>query len=114
MTIFDKTISIILKKLGELLKESREARGLLLREVAAAISADTAMISKFEKGERKPSREQITELSKFLGKDERELLVSFFSDKVASELINEEIADEVLEVAKRKIKQLQNKKTDNK
>lgn len=102
-----------MKTLGELLKEAREAKGLLLRQVAAAINADTSMISKFEKGERKPSREQISELSKILGKDEKELLVCYFSDKVASDLINEDVAEEVLKVAKKKIQQMQNKKTDS-
>lgn len=110
LTIFDKNNSAKLKTLGQILKEAREAKGLLLRQVAASINADTAMISKFEKGERKPSREQIAELAKVLEKDEKELLVCFFSDKVASDLVNEDVADEVLKIAKKKIKQMQNKK----
>ncbi len=55
-----------MKSLGQLLKEARDIKGLLLREVAAAINADTAMISKFEKGERKPTRDQISLLAKAL------------------------------------------------
>lgn len=114
MTNSDKTNCVTLKKLGELLRETREAKGLLLRQVAAAINADTAMISKFEKGERKPSREQITGLAKVLDKDEKELLVCYFSDKVASDLQNEDVANEVLKVAKKKLQQIRNKKNDSK
>lgn len=110
MTILDKTIKIDLKTLGELLKEAREAKGLLLRQVAAAIGADTAMISKFEKGERRPSREQILELAKALDKDEKELLVSFLSDKVVSDLVNEDVANEALKVAERKIQEMQKRR----
>ena len=99
-----------LKTLGELLKEAREAKSLLLRQVAAAINADTAMISKFEKGERRPSREQIAELAKVLGKDEKELLVSLLSDKVALDLVNEDVAKEALKVAEKKIQEMQNKR----
>lgn len=99
-----------MKTLGELLKEAREAKSLLLRQVAAAINADTAMISKFEKGERRPSREQIAELAKVLGKDEKELLVSLLSDKVALDLVNEDVAKEALKVAEKKIQEMQNKR----
>jgi len=53
-----------LKSLGERLRQLREKKGLLLRQVAAAIEVDTAMISKFEKGERKPTREQLSNLAK--------------------------------------------------
>jgi transcriptional regulator with XRE-family HTH domain len=92
-----------LESLGQILKNGREAKGMLLREVAAAINADTAMISKFEKGERKPTREQLVALSKVLEIDERNILVCYLSDKVVSEIINEDVAKEVLETAKIKI-----------
>lgn len=99
-----------MKTLGEILKEARENKGLLLRQVAAAINADTAMISKFEKGERKPTREQILGLAKALDKDEKELLVSYLSDKVAFDLVNEDFAKEALRVAEEKIDIMQKQK----
>ena len=49
--------------LSELLKSKRETKNLLLREVASMIDVDTALISKIEKGDRKPTREQIDKLS---------------------------------------------------
>lgn len=92
-----------MKALGQLLKEARETKGLLLREVAAAIGSDTAMISKFEKGERKPTRDQISLLAKALEIDEKEILVTYLSDKVASDLAHEDVAKEALRVAEKKI-----------
>lgn len=98
-----------MKSLGQLLKEARDVKGLLLREVAAAINADTAMISKFEKGERKPTRDQISLLAKALEIDEREILVTYLSDKIVSDLANEDVAKEALRAAERKIDLIKNK-----
>ena len=100
-----------METLGQILKGARESKKLLLREVAAAISADTAMISKFEKGERKPTRDQILSLSKVLDITEKDILICYLSDKIAAELINENVAKEVLETAKIKIDAM--KKSNN-
>lgn len=101
-----------MKSLGQLLKEARDTKGLLLREVAAAINADTAMISKFEKGERKPTRDQISLLAKALAIEEREILVTYLSDKVVSDLANEDVAKEALRAAEIKIDLLKNLKVN--
>lgn len=98
-----------MKTLGQILRNSREKKGLLLREVAAAIGVDTAMISKFEKGDRKPTRDQLTLLSKCLDIGEREILIAYLSDKVVSDLIDESVANEVLMTAKIKIDAKKNK-----
>jgi transcriptional regulator with XRE-family HTH domain len=50
-------------KLSELIKSKRETKNLLLREVASMIDVDTALIRKIEKGDRKPTREQIEKLA---------------------------------------------------
>lgn len=96
-----------MKTLGETIRKLRETKKLLLRELAASIRVDTAMVSKFEKGERKPTREQIVSLSKVLEVDERKLLIIYFSDKIALDLKGEEVAKEVLKIAKKKIALLQ-------
>lgn len=50
---------------GEIIKTERESKGLLLRQVASAVDIDQAIISKFERGERKPSKEQVENLLNF-------------------------------------------------
>ena len=100
-----------MKPVEQLLKEGRESKGLLLREVAAAINADTALISKFEKGERKPTRDQITLLAKVLVLDEKELIIAYLSDKIAADLFHEDLAKDVLKVAEKKIDLLKKEST---
>lgn len=107
---FDKNKFDNLKKLAAILRESRESKGLLLRQVAASIHVDTAMISKFEKGERKPTRDQIIGLATVLEIDKKVLLVSYLSDKITFDLKDEELAQEVLKVAEKKIASIQKNK----
>ena len=92
-----------LKTLGETIRQSREEKKLLLRELAAAIHVDTAMVSKFEKGERNPTRDQIISLSKALDIDEKVLLVIYFSDKIAAFLKGEQVGHAALKMAEKKI-----------
>ena len=54
-----------MKTLGDTLKCAREEKDLILRKVAAKVDIDQSLISKFEKNERKPTKEQIVRLAKF-------------------------------------------------
>jgi ribosome-binding protein aMBF1 (putative translation factor) len=92
-----------MKSFGELIREEREKRGLFLRQVAAALEIDQAVISKFEKGDRKPSREQVLKFARYYKLNRDQLLVAWLSDKVVYELQNEKLAAEALKVAEEKI-----------
>lgn len=92
--------------LSEILKKSRENKGLLLREVASAIGVDTSLISKFEKGERKPTREQILRLSNSLDIDERLVITIWLSEKIYSEIQDEEFALDAIEITTKRFKKL--------
>jgi len=59
---------------SERLKELREQKGLLQRQLASALEIDTPMYSRIERGERKAKREQVILLAKLLETDERELI----------------------------------------
>ena len=56
------------------LKELREGKQLLQRQLASALEIDTPMYSRIERGERKAKREQVVLLAKLLGANEKELL----------------------------------------
>ena len=60
-----------MKTLGDTLKCAREEKELILRKVAAEVDIDQSLISKFEKNERKPTKEQIIRLAKFYELSER-------------------------------------------
>jgi len=90
--------------LGQRLRELREEKGMLLREVAAKLEIDTAMISKIERGEKTCKREHISKLSTILNIDEKELIVLWLSEYIYPILKNEEFAIEALDRTKKRLK----------
>ena len=90
--------------LSELLKSKRETKNLLLREVASMIDADTALISKIEKGDRKPTREQIEKLALALDIDYNKLLTLWLSEKVYEDVKGEQVALDAIKLALKRIK----------
>lgn len=99
-----------LKTIGELIREAREKKGLLLRQVASFLEIDQALLSKIERGERKATRENIIKLASFLELNEKELLVQFLSEKIAYDLQDEDVAKEALKVAEKKVEYLKRHK----
>ncbi|PST83188.1 transcriptional regulator [Pedobacter yulinensis] len=95
---------------GEILRESREKKGLLLRQVAALLDIDTAILSKIERGERKATKEQILKLADILDLKKDELLIQYLSEKIAYDLVNEDVAGKTLKVAEQKVAYLKSKK----
>ncbi len=97
--------------IGEILRTIREEKGLLLREVAAAIHIDPTLLSKIERGERLPTKEQVLKLAKFFKADKNTFMVAWLSDKLVYEVQDEDNALKALLVAEEKIRyQTKNKK----
>lgn len=96
---------------GEILREYREEKGLLLRQVAALLDIDTAILSKIERGERKAKKEQIVQLAKILDLNQEDLIVQYLSEKILYEIQDEELAEKALKVAEQKIKYNNDKKS---
>lgn len=92
------------KTTGEILREEREKKGLLLRQVAAMLDIDTAILSKIERGERKANKEQIIKLAEILELDEEALIVQYLSEKILYEIKDEELGSKALKAAERKMK----------
>jgi transcriptional regulator with XRE-family HTH domain len=93
-----------MQTIGEVLREIRESHGLLLRHVAAELDVDASFLSKVERGDKKPTREQVVRLAQILNTSEKELLVNFLSDKVVYDLKDdEELAVKAMQVAEKKI-----------
>jgi transcriptional regulator with XRE-family HTH domain len=82
--------------LGEKLKELREAKGLVQRQVAAELEVDTAYISKMESNEKPVSRTHLKKLAELLGIDEEELLIVWLADKVYDMVKDERLAIKAL------------------
>jgi len=93
-----------LKTTGTLLRELREAKGLLLREVGAELSLDPTILSKIERDGRLPTREQVKALSNFYKEQKDEILIAWLSDKLVHEVQDEKFALQALQVAEEKVK----------
>ena len=87
---------------GDIIKTERESKSLLLRQVASALEIDQAIISKFERGERKPTKEQVEKFAEYYGLDKNKLITSWLSDQIAHTILYEENIGEVLKVAEEK------------
>jgi transcriptional regulator with XRE-family HTH domain len=75
---------------GRKIKELREERGLVQRQLSAALEIDTPMYSKIERGERKAKRSQIPIMAQMFEIDEKELLTIWLADKVLDTVEGEE------------------------
>ena len=87
---------------GDIIKTERESKSLLLRQVASVLEIDQAIISKFERGERKPTKEQVEKFAEFYNLDKNKLITSWLSDQIANTILYEENIGEVLKVAEEK------------
>lgn len=92
-----------MKSLGNILKVAREEKEMILRKVSAEVDIDQSLISKFEKNERKPTKEQLIRLAKFYKLSEQELIINWYSEKIADDLKNTQETTEILRVAEEKI-----------
>ena len=89
----------------ERIKQLREEHQIPQRKMAAALDIDTATYCKYEKGERRPKREQVVIIAKLLQTDEKELLSLWLADQVTAVVANEkDIADKALNIVKENIK----------
>lgn len=91
--------------LGQKIREFREKQNLLLRQVAAHLEVDTALMSKIERGERKASRLQVIKIAEFLKTDENEFLTLWLADKIESAIVEEpRVAYQAMKIANKKLK----------
>ena len=95
-----------METIGQIIRAKRESLGLLLRQVASYLDIDQAILSKIERNERKPNKENILKLAEILKFDKEYLLIQFMSEKIAYEIVNEDCASKVLKLAERKVKYL--------
>ena len=87
-----------------LLKEARELKNLKTREVAQLLGIDQALISKFESGTRKPTKDQVVKLATLLEIDFETIMVSWLKEKIIHEIGQDEFALKALHAAEEEIK----------
>lgn len=92
-----------MKSFGETIRSLRKDKKLPLQAVAESLGIDLAILSKIERGQRKASRNLVLKMSSFYQVDKDHLMISWLSDKLADELIEEDTALEALKVAEDKV-----------
>lgn len=104
LTNYVKIQSFKMDSLGDTIRKLREEKELPLRTVAAFLDIDQAILSKIERGQRKPSREQVVKLAEYFKVKENDLLVAWLSDKLVYEVEDEDMALKALQVAEERVK----------
>lgn len=84
---------------GDRIRELRESKELLQRQLAANLEIDTPMFSKIERGERRAKREQVILLAELLSADVQELLTLWLAEQVYDLVKDEDVASDALKVA---------------
>ena len=95
---------------GEHIRKLREQKQLLLREVASQMHIDTALLSKIERGTRIARKEQVEALAIALNENKNDLLNVWMANKIVDMIKDENNSEEILKIAKEKIKKLTNQK----
>lgn len=90
--------------LGSKLRELREDKGLLLRQLAAEMDIDTALLSKIERGDRRANREQVEKASNVLSFNLDDLTVLWLADRIIDVIQDEPMAEKALKMIKKEIK----------
>ena len=81
----------------KLLKHAREKKGLKTREISTLLNIDQALISKFENGQRTPTKQQIIQLAKLLEIDEDLLIIAWLKEKIKHIIAEESLGLKALQ-----------------
>lgn len=90
---------------GEIIRNQRRSKGLLLRQAAAYLEVDTAFVSKIEHNKRDASREQVVKLAEFLQTPSEYLLTIWLADKILGTINNERFGEDALKLAIQTLKE---------
>lgn len=110
MTIF---VNIIFVMLGSDLQNARKNEGLKLRELGALVNIDQTLVSRFERGERLPTANQLEQIADQLHLNFDDLMVTWMAEKVMNIIEFAPRASEVLMVAESRVEYLQQGKNED-
>ena len=86
------------------IKQLREQKNLLQRQMSAALEIDSGLYSKIERGDRRAKREQVIKLAEILNADTDELLTLWLADQLNQVADNEKsVAAEAFKIAQQQI-----------
>ena len=92
-----------MNSVAALLKTGRESKDLKTREVAALLNIDQALISKFENGQRRLTKTQITQFSILFEIDLQTLTILWLKEKLLNEIKDETFGIQAFEAAAKEL-----------
>lgn len=91
--------------IGAKIRELRETKGLLLRQVAAVLEIDTATLSKMEREVKKLRKDHLHKLADIYQVEVNDLLAIWIADKILKVVKSEDnkLSSEALKIVKKQI-----------
>ena len=86
--------------IGTHIRQLREEKGYLLRQMAAILDVDPTILSKMEREERKFKREHVVKISEVCQVREDELITMWLADKISYIVEDEKCAVDALNLVK--------------
>lgn len=93
-----------MRKLGEIFRQERENNELLLRQAAAKLDIDQAVLSKIERCERKATKDQLKNFSTLYNLDLNTITIGWNSEKISDLLEGETNKKEILQTLLKELK----------
>lgn len=98
--------------LGTLFRNKREEKGLLVRQVAAVIEVDQAIISRIENCDRLPTKEQVVKLAGLYGLNQQEIISLWLAEKMLKDYGDEPYAPQAFRDAHAQLRSRMDKSKD--
>lgn len=87
--------------IGSHIRQLREEKGYLLRQMAALLDVDPTILSKMEREERPFKKENIMKVAEVCRIDKEELLTMWLADKICNIVEGEYVALNAIELVKK-------------
>jgi len=90
--------------LGQYIKKLRKEKNFTLTQMGAALGVDSGALSKIENNKRPLDEKLLPKLSEIFDLDFKKLKEEYFGEKIAELLLQNDCTEEVLDLAKEKLK----------
>jgi len=98
---------------NEIIRKHRVSKGLKLRELAGITNIDQTLLSRFERGDRLPTEDQLIELMDALKLDFKSTRVEWMASKVLKVVGYDEVSVEALQLAESRVEYLVKKRSND-
>jgi transcriptional regulator with XRE-family HTH domain len=84
-----------------------------MKDIAKELGIDASLMSRFENGERKPTKAQVIKIAEILGIDSRKMLIDWMSESIIKEYGYDKLAFDALIAAESKVAYIRKNKSQN-